>query len=182
MRVRSILANLVPRALLPGFGSGAQVVSWHCKLKGHPCLLPLALSGRPNFLALSKKKKKRKEKKRKGKRNDEFNLFITLINSFNLKDQHYNNISRHKRFGGIYLFAMKSTIILSAILRLVRFGDHVLFSGESGGRKKERDARERLAYLVTRTFFIAPYFEAPATQLYVSLFSSSTIGNPRSYL
>ena len=94
--------------------------------------------------------------------------FLTLINSFNLKDQHYNNISRHKRFGGICLFAMKSTITLSAILSLFRFGDHVLFSG---GRKKERGARarERLEYLLTRKFFIAPYFEAPATQLYVSM-------------
>ena len=50
------------------------------------------------------------------------------------------------------------------------------------GRKKERGARERHTYLLARTFFIAPYFEVPATQLYVLLFSSSTIGNPRSYL
>ena len=107
---------------------------------------------------------------------------LTLMNSFNLIDQHYNNISRHKRFGAICLFAMGSTIILSAILSLFRFGDHVMFSGGSGGRKKERGARERLAYLLTRTFFIATYFEAPATQLYVSLFLSSTIRNPRSYL
>ena len=27
--------------------------------------------------------------------------FFTLINSFNFKDEHYNNISRHKRFGGV---------------------------------------------------------------------------------
>ena len=38
------------------------------------------------------------------------------------------------------------------------------------------------AYLLARLFFIAPYFEAPTTQLYVSLFSSTTEGNPRSYL
>ena len=56
-------------------------------LKGHPpFFLSLASSDRPNFLALSKKKGW---------------TFLTLINSFNFKDEHYNNISRHKRLGGV---------------------------------------------------------------------------------
>ena len=68
-------------------------------LKGHPpFFLLLASSDRPNFLALSKKKKK-KRKKRKKKRQSW--TFLTLINSFNFKDEHYNNISKHKRFGGV---------------------------------------------------------------------------------
>ena len=55
---------------------------------------------------------------------------------------------------------MKSTIILSAIFSSFRFGDQVLFSLLGiGGRKKQRGARERHAYLLARTFFIAPYFD-----------------------
>ena len=42
-------------------------------------------------------KQQRKEKKKETTR---FNLF-DLNNSFDLKDEHYNNISRHKRFGGV---------------------------------------------------------------------------------
>ena len=63
-------------------------------------------------------------------------LFWTQINSFNLKNQHYNSISRHKTFGGVFpflgFFFMKLTITFSAILSLCRFGDHVLlFSGST---------------------------------------------------
>ena len=79
-----------------------------------PYFLRLASSDRPNFSALSKKKKKKKKEKETTK----LNLFNfnrspsiwwapaltgapTLINSFNFKDEHYNNITRHKRFGGV---------------------------------------------------------------------------------
>ena len=42
----------------------------------------------------------REPKKRKKKRQSW--TFFTLINSFNFKDEHYNNISRRKRFGGVF--------------------------------------------------------------------------------
>ena len=59
-----------------------------------------------------------------------------------------------------FCYESKSTIILSAIFSLFRFGDQVLFSLLGiGGRKKQRGARERHAYLLARTFFIAPYFD-----------------------
>ena len=62
-------------------------------LKGHArFFLCLASSDRPNFLGLSKKKRKKKRQSWS---------FFTLINSFNFKDEHYNNISSHKRFGGV---------------------------------------------------------------------------------
>ena len=123
-------------------------------LKEHaPFFLRLASFDPPNFLALSKKKKRKKIRQSW--------TFLTLINSFDFKDEHYENISRHKRFGGVsFLLWIKSTIILSAIFSLFRFGDQVLFSLLGiGGRKKQRDARERHAYLLARTFFIAPYFD-----------------------
>ena len=88
-------------------------------------------SNRPSFLAFFKKARKR---------NDKVYFFWTYINSFNLKNEHYNSISRHKTFGGVSFllftlfgpFLMKLTITFSAILSLCRFGDHVLlFSGST---------------------------------------------------
>ena len=62
-------------------------------LKGHaPFFLRLASFDPPNFLALSKKKRKKIRQSW---------TFLTLINSFDFKDEHYENISRHKRFGGV---------------------------------------------------------------------------------
>ena len=46
------------------------------------------------FGIIQKKKKKRKKIRRSW-------TFLTLINSFNFKDRQYDNISRHKRFGGV---------------------------------------------------------------------------------
>ena len=87
-------------------------------------------SNRLSFLAFFKKASKRNDKV----------YFFGQINSFNLKNEHYNSISRHKTFGGVSfllfsllgLFFMKLTITFSAILSLCRFGDHVLlFSGST---------------------------------------------------
>ena len=72
--------------------------------------------------------------KKARKRNDKVYFFWTEINSFNLKNEHYNSISRHKTFGGVSVllftffgpFFIKLTITFSAILSLCRFGDHVL--------------------------------------------------------
>ena len=51
------------------------------------------------FFGIIKNKKKNKKKTRKQeKRNGKVE---PLINSFNFKYEHYNNISRHKRFGGV---------------------------------------------------------------------------------
>ena len=47
------------------------------------------------FFGIIKQQRKEKEKE-----TTRFNLF-DLNNSFDLKDEHYNNISRHKRFGGV---------------------------------------------------------------------------------
>ena len=87
------------------------------------------------FLGIIKKKRKQKRHSRS---------FLTLINSFNFKDEHDNIISRHKRFGGV---SIHHTF---AILSLFRFGDYALFSLRSrrlevvGARKngaRERDTR-----------------------------------------
>ena len=57
----------------------------------------------------------------------------------------------------VYPFCYEIDHHTFAILSLFRFGDHVLFSLRSrrfgsGGRKKERGARARHAYLLARTF------------------------------
>ena len=81
-------------------------------------------SNRLSFLAFFKKASKRNDKV----------YFFGQINSFNLKNEHYNSISRHKTFGGVSVllftffgpFFIKLTMTFSAILSLCRFGDHVL--------------------------------------------------------
>ena len=45
-----------------------------------------------------------KKRRRKGKEKETTTqglTFLTLINTFNLKDEHYNNISKYKKFGGV---------------------------------------------------------------------------------
>ena len=78
---------------------------------------------RPKFLAFSKK------------RHDVVKPFLTLINSFNLKNELCDSISRHGAFGSLsfLLFTVTSTIIFpsirdanfwkSKIWRLSSFGD-----------------------------------------------------------
>ena len=79
---------------------------------------------------------------------------------------------------------MKSTIIFSAIFSLFRFGDYVpdyiLFSLRRwlkvvGARKNGTPDRDTGVSSGALTLSRRTY-EAPATQVYVSLFSRSTIG------
>ena len=69
-------------------------------LKGHAPFFSSFRVVRPTqFFGIIKNKKKIKKKTRKQeKRNGKVE---PLINSFNFKYEHYNNISRHKRFGGV---------------------------------------------------------------------------------
>ena len=97
------------------------------------------------FFGIIKQQRKEKEKE-----TTRFNLF-DLNNSFDLKDEHYNNISRGSV---VYLFCGEIDHHTFAILSLFRFGDHVLFSLRNrrlevvGARKNE--ARERDTRIFSR--------------------------------
>ena len=191
----SILANLVPWVLFPGFGGGAPcpppkpgkstqgtrldpgIVNFYFyTLRGpnnyikrlSPFFLRLASYDRPNFLALSKKKKR------------ESLTFLTSINSFNLKDEHYHIISRHKRFSGISFLLW----IDHHRFRHIEFvsiwwpcvaGAWKWWAQERTGRTRETRVSPHAHILYRAVLRSACY-----TKLYVSLFSSATTGNPRS--
>ena len=149
--MRSILANLVPKVLFPRFGVGTrekrpgdEVGSWHCKLiilysegpnnyikRAFPHFSSFSVVRPAQYFGINKKKKEKSL------------TFLTLINSFNLKDEHYNNISRHKRFGGVsFLLWNRPSYSLPYwfCFGLVTMSCHAL---GSGGRPRKNGARER---------------------------------------
>ena len=117
-------------------------------------------------------------KKKRKKKGQSWSL-LTLINSFNFKYEHYNNISRHKRFGGVSFLLWNRPSYFPpywVCFNLVTLSCLACVAGAWKWWAQERTGRTRETRVsVARTF-------SPATQLYVSLFSSSSVGNPRSYL
>ena len=103
---------------------------------------------------------KKGEKKRHGL------IFLALINSFNWK------MSIITTFPGI-----RGSVVYPFFYEI----DHYYFCHIEFVSIWWLSCLEKHAYLLARPFFIAPYFEVPATQLCLVVFSS-TKGNPRSYL
>ena len=97
--VRQRLIEFQPLVDFSSMSFNFSVCAWFWPTSS-PGRLSLALEvGRPDPIFKHHNKKKRKGKKRKKKRQSI--TFLPLINPFNLKDEHYNNISRHKRFGAV---------------------------------------------------------------------------------
>ena len=102
------------------------------------------------ILALSQKKGgKERKKKRQGL------TFLTLVNSFNWK------MSIITKFPGI-----RGSVVYTFLYEI----DHYFFCHIEFVSIWWLSCWERHAYLLVRSFFIAPYFEAPATQLRVVVF------------